>query len=447
MNRDEIFARSKKERQKEREEEAQRGQGGSGTFEQVSYTALEQHQLKVVRILGYPLNVRDDYENAQFSPKLIQVSWIIGDNGKPFRCIWPNPHDDPSWIMWRIFNMVTAGRWDSEKNEKVFDHKGTHPRSWQTVAKNGKTPDTLYYNMEKGWKPSSTVIMNVIDRERMDWHQSEGKTFLLSKRVSTKTNNKGETTYFYDTGVPRMVYDQVWDTIVESQGDFQNYDVGIVKLTESPWYQVYHVAKQAEFLTRFDPNVVALGTENALTDEERMWKQWDIDKLFPVTSYQKLKNRLSATIQMIDKDFGKNFLEELEELAIKEKAERNQNAGHSVNDEGDATFDPDEIEAETRDEIKVPAPPVRESRPTARPTRKPTSANDVAFDPKSLDPDTYKGISSLSDELLNMIIGVNPNGTLIYEVPPNIQTYECNSCQFPSPHNFDFCPKCGAEFA
>jgi hypothetical protein len=37
--------------------------------------------------------------------------------------------------------------------------------------------------------------------------------------------------------------------------------------------------------------------EGVLTEEERSWERYDFDKLFPVTSYSKIKNRLALFVK------------------------------------------------------------------------------------------------------------------------------------------------------
>ena len=96
MTRDELFANAKAKREEEKEKDSQRQ---NFDFEKITWGAMKNKRLKAIRILGNPSSVRDDDPT---SAKEILYSYILGDDDKKFRCIWPFKDDDETWILWKI---------------------------------------------------------------------------------------------------------------------------------------------------------------------------------------------------------------------------------------------------------------------------------------------------------------------------------------------------------
>jgi hypothetical protein len=192
----------------------------------------------------------------------------------------------------------------------------THPDLYNRCAKNNNL-DNAY---EKGWKFSAVVLVNVIDRANYDWHLSNKKYRLLSKKASAYQDK-----VFFDVGVPDMLYKLIEDDIVACDGNvcWEDYDIVIKKIAENPWYKVYHGIDDAK---KLDADVKALVQDRGLTQEEAAWEMNDIDKLFPVTSYKRIKDKLGLFFQRVDKAFNTRYYNELCEYVEKEEAERAEKA-------------------------------------------------------------------------------------------------------------------------
>ncbi len=420
MTREEAFKTATEKHKKEIKEKAE-NKNRIYSYEDIAYTALNIDEPKVIRIIGLPVSIR----NNNFSPKLIQLSMIRGDNDKLFRCIWPMKSDRPDWIMWKILNLVLDYTWDSSKNAKIFKYADTHSSIFDRVHKNGK-PQNVY---EKGWFPPSLVIMNIIDRSMQKWHEENKHTILLSKRSSTYQNAAGETivSYLQGQGIPIMLYNLIMDDIVEHYGDWENYDIAITKLNSSPFYKVDNLLKHKE---EFPENIIKLGYSGFLTPEEEMYEKYDLDKLFKITSYQKIYKKLKLTIQQIDSSFNTNFLKELENLVGKEKEEYEEREGEE-NIETESTKEEENIKKESG-ERKVAV------------TRRVASGDKEKIWEKKVKELKFLGIDSLNDEEKAIIIDIGEEDQLQYNTEET--QYHCGHCNYLSPSTFHNCPKCGSVF-
>jgi len=435
VSRADKFKAAMRQREQEKIEEQEK-RNRSFQYDPIDYCALKIRVPKIIRIFGLPYHVRED----EFSPKIINISMIAGDNDKPFRCIWPLKEVQPDWILWRIFDRVLEYDWDSSTNTKIFRNQEKHPAIFTRVFKNNK-PHIAY---EKGWKPSTNVVMNVIDRAQMDWHKENQSTLVLSKRVSESKKANGEVALFYDAGVPKMLYDMILDDIVEHYGDWTTYDIAITKLDDKPWYKVAYLLNRKE---EFSNDLIELMVDGPLTEEEKLYKQFDLDKLFQVTSYQKIKNRLKAFIQQVDSAFNTTYYEELCELAEKEKEERGKkqvdDAAEFFEEEAKKEKEEKIVDEKTKIEVETSEKKVKENDENPPMEEKKTRARRV---PKSIDLDSfgYTGVIKLTEDEKKLIVGANESGAFIYG--NDEQLYSCPTCEFEAPGSFHCCPKCGEEF-
>lgn len=422
MSREELFEKAK-EKRKEKKEKEESNFGGS-QFEDVVYTALSVNNDKVVRVIGNPMVARQNPTD----PKLSIISMILGDNDKKFRCIWPDRSDDPNWILWKIYDKVLSYDWDRTNNVKKFHNVDSHPELFRRVAKNNS--ENQY---EQGWKPSKVVQMNVIDRHDMEWHREEKHLKVLSKKAS----ENGDRIWF-EPGVPEYLYTKIWDDIVEYNGDWQNYDVVLRKLKESPWYSAFH---SVDDLKKISDNVKEFIVEGDITEEELSWEGYDFDTLFPVTSYSKIKNRLGKFIKKVDLDFDTKYYEELESLVEVEEKEREKNpkTTKSVTKTKEVKSEEkeDDVDLDLEPE-EAPEPEVKEKPKTRTRTKKATS--DIPWDDLysgEYNGTEYLGVKSLTDEEKSMIEEVNEDGSFKY-----VKTWKGNPVSLLKNPDTDFiCPE------
>jgi hypothetical protein len=256
---------------------------------------------------------------------------ILGDDDKKFRCIGPNIDDRKDWILYRVMNKVLARTWNKDKpsargkGDWDYTNALTHTDLYNRCAKNNNLENAF----EKGWKFNAVVLVNVIDRANYDWHLANKKYHLLSKKASNYQDK-----IFFDVGVPDMLYKLIEDDIVANDGNvcWEDYDIVIKKIAENPWYKVYHGVDDAK---KLDADTKALVQDRGLTPEEASWEMNDIDKLFSITSYKRIKDKLGLFFQRVDKAFNTRYYDELCELVEKEEADRAEQAMKFSPDEDD----------------------------------------------------------------------------------------------------------------
>jgi hypothetical protein len=301
-------------KQQKAEEASRQNGGGFGGYPDIPWTALYQDKQQVFRFAGLPYLVREKGTDS----KRISVAMILGDDDKKFRCIGPNPDDRKDWILYRVMNKVLDRKWNKDKpsargrGDWDYTNALVHSDLYNRCAKNNNLENAY----EKGWKFSAVVLVNVIDRVNYDWHLANKKYRLLSKKAGDYQDK-----VFFDVGIPDMLYKLIEDDIVACDGNvcWEDYDIVIKKIAENPWYKVYHGVDDAK---KLDADVKALVQDRGLTPEEVSWEMNDIDKLFPVTSYKRIKDKLGLFFQRVDKAFNTVYYDELRGYVEKEEAER-----------------------------------------------------------------------------------------------------------------------------
>lgn len=410
-SRAEMFEKAKKARNQQKEQE-NRGRF-SVDYEPITYVGLEKDQQHVIRLLGNPILTREKGTD----PKVVLYSMITGDNGKMFRCIFPDKQENKSHILWKIYNFVLDGKWNKETNTKDYYYVDEYPKIFNRVFKNGKSKDSKTYPMETGWRPTTYVCMNVIDRHDMKWHEENNHSKALSKKVVL--TDDGEISGWSHIGVPMTLYNTIWDEIVEYNGDFQDYDIVVKKITYDPWYKAYHAIGDNK---KIDESITKFIVDSPLTEQEENWERYDFDKIYPVISYRKIMRNLKEFIQEVDATFKKNFYEELVELAEKEKQEY-------------------EKVKEEEDKFQVL---VEESKST-RSRKQSTDNSTNEFSINDIDKTSFKGLDKMTDEEKARIINVKDD-KLIFE-DGEFELLPCEECKYEFPNDVFVCPKCGKEYS
>ena len=393
----------------EQEREAQRpaGQSTPREYEEIKWTGLEKGRMKVIRAVGGPPDSKLDNTTA----KTVRIARIIGDNGKQFRCIFPDRGEDENHILWRIMNRVNAVDWVDNKRVNINETK--YPEIFNIVNKNGLKPDHKQYKFEKGWQGRHVVIMNVIDREQMDWHRENKHTMLLSRNISVSDDGRE----FPEEGIPSYGFLGPLSILFKYYKSWQRYDIGILRTgqMQSP----YHIVNAGVNIVEVPEDLQPLVRKETLSEEEAGWERYDLDKLFGFTSNTKIYNRLKGTIARIDATLGTNFLQELKDAADAEQEEwEKENAP---------------VKEEVAQVVEVAA--------KTRPTR---SAKIEGFDPGVL-----LGWDSLTQAEKDNIESVemkNGKVSAITYKDKNATLYACPDCSVAAPDSFETCPNCGLSF-
>lgn len=449
-------------KQQKAEEASRQSGGGFGSYPDIPWAALYPDKQQVFRFAGLPYLVREKGTDS----KRIFIAMILGDDDKRFRCIGPNPDDRKDWILYRVMNKVLDRKWNKDKpsargkGDWDYTNALTHPELYNRCAKNNNLDNAF----EKGWRFSAVVLVNVIDRANYDWHLENKKYRLLSKKVGSYQDKM-----FFDVGVPDMLYKLIEDDIVACDGNvcWEDYDIVIKKLPETPWYKVYHGVDDAK---KLDADVKALVQDRGLTPEESAWEMNDIDKLFTVTSYKRIKDKLGLFFQRVDKAFNTHYYDELCGYVEKEEAERAEKATEPPPKDDD-DVPPEETQdsgsaSKLAEAAAASSPPAASPAPASHPVRKtadnssgpkshpmtpeewdalangtsPHCRKDVAGKPMK-----YLGIPIMTEADKSLVRGVFDDGSFDY-FPEAGELFEGSSSKFLSPEAMSVDPLDGKRF-
>lgn len=484
-NEEDLFRQTVENRKKQKaEEEANKDKKGNFTrdYEEITWAGLSTGQWGVFRILGLPIDLRKEH----WHPKLILWSQVVTDKGDGYAKInWKqkmvNGREtgelDEDWILYRLYKAINAHKWEKypngEKDKdgntgyRKFYHEDTP--MFQRVANNRKEGDKY----KKKFYPSKKVVMNIIDR--MDeWCKANHHTKLLSsKHKFWKNNDAGEPIFFTDPGVPlKGCYNKIIDNVVHHNGSWQKLDVVVKRKGEDDDYD-YEVRDASE--TKIDDEKVkSIATMNPLTDEELAYEKYNLDKLFPVTSFSKIKRVLGNLFKEWDAYAASkgqrdcNFYDELlaackieEEEMAKRQAERE--AAEAANPKPAQVAAPAPQAQPAPVQVApaatpAPAPTPATPAPAEEPTRRRSAPAEEA--PASVADQCAKNLPSWTKltpkDQENMIKSVEKfeNGIPVFLKTARVYPCDNQTCKFPgtdrateTPDTVLTCPVCGMKFS
>lgn len=431
----------------EAEKSVKKNTGFTKDYEEVKYTGLEQNVPKVLRFVG-PL-----YGSGldQYTARKVTIARIVGDDGKKFRVIRPSYDEDPNYILNKIISKVKEVKWVNK--EKTFPVKDRFPEIYNLIDKNGLQKGDPQLMFDKGWSGKEVLIANVIDREQMDWHRANNHTMLLAKSINIDKNGNA----WPDEGISWYSVESEFPQLFKFYKSWENYDIAITRTgNKDRAYIVDNASKNPERVTGPAANLISM--TDHLTDEEKSWERYDLDKLFRVTTATKIYNRLKQTIARIDTALGTHFLEELQTQVNEEKVKFDEMYNRNEETEetpaetpytAPATSDFEDGDIPSFNGATTPTPAETTQtvvrRTTAAQTGKPWM--DLPHPEK------------ISDELKELVTGVQPgvykgtekvnNPELFLDVKwalPVSRLACCPTCGSLSPVNATDCPVCGDHF-
>lgn len=436
QSREELFALAKKKRQEQMKEQRNSSYSSSRT-PRSEYGALTHESLRIFRLLGNPLYAR----KSRFDANMAFIATVKGDDDRNFRLVFPDREKNRSWLLWRVYDKVLA--YDYVKNElgqgqRKYRNVTSHPETFWRVYKNGNSdPSTNRY--ERGWNPTAYVNINVIDRQD-SWCSENHHTKLLSNRASVLQGGD----VWYAPGIKKSLYDYIWDNVIAAgDGPSDTYDIAIQTLQVEPWYRAYSCDRDYRTIPEELRQYIH---EGSLTEEEKMYEEYDLDELYGVTTYVRIDSKLGNFIKKVDIDYGTTFYDELQSLK-EEEAKRFEAEGKNrwgYRDDGSSSSEEkttygtsgtsqdttgsvvtapvrdSESESSSHQEQQTPATEVR-TRPS---NPVPKASEQTAVDWDGLAEGRYQyggkacrylGIPLLTDEEKATIIGIDKNGQLLYK--------------------------------
>lgn len=463
------FINKVKEDEAEKSAKSSGGSSSSFTYEEVKWCPLSLNKDKksaIVRLVGRP-PLEGSTQRSPTDSKELCCTKIKDDNDKQLLLNLPLRQDipDDNHIMWKIIDKVLEPAWtaDHKRYDKNAGVNNELPnanlvemirKGGYSEQKDGHWP----YVYAQGWNAKRTFFVNVIDR-RDTWCKDQKHTKVLSKGVSTKeyTDENGtKTAEFADRGVPSNGFLNVITTdFLANYGSWEKYDLVISRTGQktSPnkiqyGSLVLPAAKEAHLdkVLNLSDDEEKLISTTPLTDEERSYERYDLDKLFHVTPYNTILKRLGNSIKKIDAGLKTSYYDELTKLAANEKATWEKERAEKI--ETDKTVKPIEVTATKSEPAAEPAKPtaVREATSTR------VSPN-TKLTPEKIS--LLKGWDSISDEEKTWIedVIVNPDGTFKDVVWNSTLTdgkafAKCDdpNCSFVEPTDLLCCVHCGKKF-
>lgn len=324
------LAKKRRDELKNREESKKNRQFTPNNFEHIEYLSIKGEE-KVFRIIGNPYILREN----NYDMKLIHWSKVLKDDNKSFmNVIWKSLEDEPeqvdtTWILYRLYTSVMDRYWEKYSNGELRNGKNGE---WRYKNEGRISYDRINFNkrnndrFSSSFFPRSRAILNVIDRHD-NWCKENKHTKILTSNLNYFTyenNNKEKNTIYYpEYGIPFSVYDLIYNKVVDFRGNW-NLDI-IIKLNEKD-YDVKDILEE-----KISPKVRELGNDKPLTLDEKNYEKYNLDELFKVTSYYKLKYNLEKLFKQTDLDLNTNFYEELCDLVSSEEKNKNIKQKHIKN--------------------------------------------------------------------------------------------------------------------
>jgi hypothetical protein len=419
-NLDDEFKRYAEQVARDEADRKNRGNGGSYEFEMIKWTGLSKpadKKMTILRALGGTPNMN----KTPFNARTVRISQIVCDDKKTRRFILPAYEDNKGFFLWRLINKVLEVTWDKDK-KKVYVNETAHPAVFQMIENNSFPVGSMQQKTTYGWSGRDMFLLNCIDRSQMAWHKENKHSMLLSKEVRKWTAPDGKALEFPEQGVPSYGFVQVIAAeLFAFYGNWNNYDIGIERTGQmNVPYRIINCEKNSEKIT---PNEKKLVVSGPLTDEEKSWELYDLNKLFNVSSYTKYWNHLRNNIQSVDVAFGTHFHSELKSLMEDEKKRRAEEKAAGKVEESE------EDEAPSK-ENPLPAPIELRSAPVQNQPQ--THCVEDLPPAERARVDTF----GFDEKTGKFVITFKGNESLV----------GCLVCQTPSPKSFTKCPKCGTSF-
>lgn len=465
--------------EKEKQEaEEKKNKNFNTDYEQIEWLGLETTEKgglskeKVFRVLGNIV----EFKETPFDARIIQWSKIITDKNTWKNVYWKQTSEgkiDEDWILYRLYKAINesnfikyteeekarakeAGkdykRTDRRGNENgYFENKHVNTPSFIRIDKNkkeGKKESSQFY-------PRKRVVMNVIDRMD-DWCKKNKHSKVLSGNnpafeVDDLENpGRKKNIYIYtEMGIPFSLYDLIYQRVFE----FRGWDIDIiVERLQVGEKQTSYIISDSEDGKVSDIAKKYMVRDRNLSQEEREYKLYDLEKLFHDTYYNTLLTSFTKLFQQADIDLGTKFYPELQELARIEKEELDR-----IKKEKEATSIPvdgtkehesveDEIreyqeeeERQSRTETKVEEEPVRKRRDDSN------TVETLEDKIRKVFPKLDSLEESEQKEVLNSIVDVK-EGMPIYD--DKVKLLACKkTCQtqINLPDSVFKCPKCALD--
>lgn len=327
-------------KRKEQERLASQNKGsysGDIEYEKISWFGLQQNADRVFRLLGNPWECNTKGSDMT----LILRSKIVSDHDKYFYVNWrwiidpktSKPIPDPNWFLTRFYDSVRKFEWKKRtkdemdsgvRGQRIFKHDTSE--SFKRIEHNKTSSDKGAF--ENNFYPRKLVMINVLDRHD-GWcvENKHSKSIAARYDVKPKLDGSNEVIEFVNVpGLPLTLYDQIIELSRSGNGTL-DFDISVKLIGQD-----YYVNHFGDF--KVPKAIRELCNGEPVTDLEKSYELYDFSKLYPVTSYSKIKKNLIGAIKQWDKEQGFSFSDELEELVSKELEQIQNNKQESETSTG-----------------------------------------------------------------------------------------------------------------
>jgi len=427
--------------------DSQRNSGGTSftprKFDPIGYAGCEKGVNKIFRMIGAPPGAEAvGYTRKNYDSKEVLMCEVKDDKGKKFIIRLPKREDNVAYnhILHRLYDKVTETVWVNKK--KIYINEGKFPELWAAVTKTGYKPEDVNgWKMAAGLKSTNFVIYNVIDRQDK-WCEENKHTKILCREVNIDEKDN----VWAKPGLKAWGFINRLTDLQNKYKSLEKYDVAIKRTgqKDTPFeLRNASIHKEKDMMDELknadgtlpDTNIIVVGP---LSNEEKAYGRYDLDKLYQPTSCTKILNRISSVFKLADACLGTKFFEELTGLSEKEKAEWKEKFGteneEDIEEQNQAAVENKEITQKVAD--AAPARRASIGSPTVE-----LSAEKIA---------ALIGWSKITDVQKTLIKDVIIDGGKVKDIvwipakeTENLLACECNiAC----PESFASCPACGADF-
>lgn len=341
------------ERERIKGNKAARPAQNSTPFDPSKYAGVPKNNDIAVRILGEPF---DSADRKPTDHKLVMVSRILKDSGDGFlTTYWPAEKKEFKWvpkkdfILTKLYDAVMKDQWVQWKEEDM-QHNPTLVKDEKGVIRNAKGHNGRYIPVNEGtasyariksnaisgstskyskpFYPSARILMNVIDRSD-DWCATHKNCRIL---CSKKEFNAELDRTFVESGIGTTVYEKIVDTVARGIGDWEKTDLVIQKLFTGKEFKDYAVWDATDTKFFINPETVKTVSTKELTKEEQAYSRHDFDKMYN-PNYRLIQTYLGTLFKLVDGELGTSFVEELQELVIKESEKTTDHVHSSEGEE------------------------------------------------------------------------------------------------------------------